>query len=120
MGAGGAFLFPQPRQHQLQEGCLDPRLAGAGAVDHARSGTAELDVADPHLVEHRFDQARLDLHALIRGYAAVVFLQRPHDRLAGCLAAEAVYPQVVAEQVGDPSLEPVEPRERVLADRDEE
>ena len=73
--------------------------------------------ADGNLVEHSFDEQRLDRHgsAAERRQA----LERADDRALAGTTVEAIEPEVVAEDVRDQRLEAIELGERVLADREE-
>ena len=107
--AGGRAPRSAPRRRRL------PGRDGAGAVRRRATFPAS------HLVEHRFDERRLDRHLLAgRRHRPVPLLERTLDRLRGQPPVEVVEPQVVAEQPGIAALEAVEPGERVLADRDQE
>src|SRR5207247_11237469 len=69
---------------------------------------------------HGVDEFRLDLDTLLRIDEPAVLRQRPENRLARGRAVEVVEAKVVAEQIRDPSLEPVELCQRVLAQREED
>ena len=71
------------------------------------------------LVEDGVDELGLERHGLRVFVAAVPLGDRLLDRLARRPAVEVLEPQVVLEQVRHPALEPVQPRERVLAQGDE-
>ena len=71
------------------------------------------------VVEHRVDERGLDRDLLLAAELAVA-LERADDRRAAPLAVEPVEPELVREEAGDPRLEDVEPRERVLADAEQD
>ena len=111
---------PEPLQHELQERSLDTpavrRLCVcASAVPHER------DAARRRRVDHPLDETGPELVRRLRGrQAAVPLAQRPLDRVAGRFAREVLDAHVVREEARDASLEAVELRERVLADREQD
>ena len=112
-------VAPEPLEHELQEGRLDPvagRLrTGALAAGRERQATAR------RRGEHRLDERRLDLERLLAlGQRAVPGLDRPLDRLARGLEVEVVDADVVRKQRRDVPLEAVELRPGVLADREQD
>ena len=113
-----ALGLPEPRHHELQERRLDPPARDV-FVDAAATALSQLDLPCSHLIEHGLDERRLDLDGPVRGQL-VVAVDRSDDRLARRVPVEMVEPEVVAEHVGNAGLEPVELRERVLADREQE
>src|SRR4029079_18812238 len=110
-----ALDLPEPLQHKLQVGRLDPALVHlhttAAAVPH-------VDLARGDLVEHRLDQLGLDAN-LLAG-ELVVALERPDDRLARAAPVEVIEPEVVREEVWYPPFEGVELGERILTQAEEE
>ena len=87
----------------------------------ATGGRAPSAVVRPDLVEHRLDQLVLDRTGPATSRLAVVDLKRLPDRLFRRGPVEVVDMQVVAVDVGDPSLEKVTKAcIGVLADRDQE
>ena len=115
--AGGGLLRPQAREHELEVGRLD--LPDA-AADLLRAALGDLEPARLDLVEDGVDERRLDARPVRARYEVRPALERALDRLPGRRAIEVLEAQVVVEQVRDPALEPVEARDRVLADRDQD
>ena len=86
-----------------------------------RPDLADADLAGDDLVEHRVDELRLDLDALVaprraRLYSAI----GPTIAARAAARLEVLEAEVVPEHVRDPALEGVELGERVLADREQE
>src|SRR5262249_47334134 len=77
-----------------------------------------LDLARPDLVEHPLDEVVLDPDGLARQLGEA--LDRANDRGPGRLPVEPVEPERVREETSDASREPVELRERVLTQRNED
>ena len=115
--AGADLDLPQPLHHELEERRLDPRRPVRGRTLRLGGAAGGGDPADGDLVEHSFDERRLDRH----GWAAErrQALERAEDRALAGTTVEAIEAEVVAEDVRDQRLEPIELGERVLADRDE-
>src|SRR5262245_26635117 len=93
----------------------DATLARLGDPSNRRP---ERDSAGRELVEDSVDQRLLDRHA--RVVTLVVLVERLANRRARAGSIEVLDAKVRVEQRGDEILEHVEPREHVLADRDEE
>jgi len=71
-------------------------------------------------IDHRVDEPRLERVGRLVAVQEVPLLDGPLDRPAGGVTVQVLDPDVVREQPRDAALEPVELRESVLADRDEE
>ncbi len=126
---GTQLRVPQALHHELEVGRLDPvvgRCGGNRADTRLRGG----DAPDGDLIEHVFDERRLDRHpadlpAQLGSDACpadelVVAVERLRDRRAALLARQPIEPQAVFEQPRDQPFEEMKPGERVLAERDEE
>ena len=87
------------------------------AEGRLRLGAASGDPADGDLVEHSFDERRLDHD--VRASERRQAFERAEDRALAGPAVEAIEAEVVAEDVRDQRLEPVELGQSVLADREE-
>ena len=118
--AGPLLLVPQPQEHELEVGSLDPgRLRATAYVGRARVGLeAELPRLD--LVEHLLDEALLCRDLVAGAGSARVLLERADDRLSSRVAVQVLEAQRVVEEVRQPRLEAVELSERVLANRKQE
>ena len=100
--AGAPLLVPQPLHDELEVRRLDPDRAVA-ALDRPAPGLADLDLAGDDLLEHRVDELRLDLDALVlRRRARCSARDRLDDRGARRARVEVLEAQVVAEHVRDP------------------
>ena len=126
-GAGLDGRDPHPVHHELQERRLDRVRAPTVRSVRARAvrgvGFRALAGADPppsRGVDHRVNERRLDRVVLGLGQPAVPLLDRSLDRLPCRVGGELLDPQVILKQPGDPVLEAVELRPRVLTDRDHE
>ena len=75
---------------------------------------------DANLVEHVLYELRLHGHLLRPRCELVVELERLHDRVAPGRSRQGLQPDPVLEEPGKVSLEEMEVRESVLAQRDEE
>ena len=122
IGCGVTLLFPQTRHHELEVRRLDPvpqpALRSGGAFATA---VAQGDLSGPQLIEDRVSQGRLNADG--RGTALsnrVELRQRTLDRIHCGVAIEVIDPQVVVKQARDATLEPVQLRQRIVADRDQE
>ena len=109
-----ALLLPDPLEHELKVGGLDTALLALTGGEPTPCVT-EVDLAGRRLIEDCLDQGRLDLDRLTCGF--VVALDGLRDRVACGAPVEVIEPQVVGEEVRDSPLEPVELRERVVAER---
>ena len=95
-----ALLVPHPFHHELEVRGLDAaRLLGDGGLS-----------------ENGFDKRRLDVDPLVPGNELVPATDRPDDRRRRGGVVERLDAKVVREDVGDPHLEHVEARERVVAE----
>ena len=113
---GGALDVPQPLHHELQVRRLDP-ARGAVALGDAETARAELDPSRADAVEDTLDEHVLGDDLL--AFELAPALQGPDDRRPPGNPVEPVETQDVGEQARDVAFEPVEPRERVLAQRQE-
>ena len=113
-GARRTFDLPHPLHDELEVRRLDAASAVVALGDSEAAG-AELDLPGAHAVQHTLDEHVLgdDLLALHLAPA----LQRADDRRPGGRSVEPVEAKDVREQARDVALEPVEPRERVFAQR---
>ena len=75
---------------------------------------------DANLVEHVLHELRLHGHLLLPRCELVVELERLHDRVAPGRSRQGLQPDPVLEEAGKVSLEEMEVRECVLAQRDQE
>ena len=83
----------------------------------SESSERRIDAPGSDLVQHAFDELRLDGNGLAGQLGEA--LDRPDDRRARGLAVEPVEPERVREEAGNPACESVELGQRVLAQRDE-
>ena len=82
------LLVPEPSEDELKIGRLD-----AHSVLASSGGIAEADLAGGHLLEHRLDQRRLDLHLLAGvGDHPVPALERLEDRPPRGVPVEVLEP----------------------------
>ena len=109
---GGALDVPQPLHHELQVRSLDP-ARGAVALGDAETARAELDSSRADAVEDTLDEHVLGDDLL--AFELAPALQGPDDRRPPGNPIEPVETQDVREQARDVAFEPVESRERVLA-----
>jgi len=107
---------PQALEDELEVRGLDP-LAALLGLYHTASGEPVVDPPGPDLVEERLHEFRLGRVALAA--EPLVLLERADDRRAARLAIEVVEPEVVREQPGNPRLEGVQRRERIITHAEE-
>ena len=115
------FLGPETIQHELEIGRLDARFVAPATVPTpvpAPSDEATFPVST--WVSKASTSAGSIVSLLPRLGGAVPLLQRAHDRFVPAPAVEMIDAEVVREQARDPSCEAVEPRQRVLPERDQE
>ncbi len=106
--------LPHALHDELEVRRLDAVGAAVSLGDSEAAG-AELDPAGTDAVQHALDERVLGDHLLALELAPA--LQRADDRRPAGRSVEPVEAQDVREQARDVPLEPVEPRERVLAQR---
>ena len=112
---------PEPLEHELQERRLDGSAGAAAPASLPAPLPAQREPRRrrPPRAPRRPAPARL-VRLLARRQTAIPLGYRPLDRLPGSVAVEVVDAEVVREQVRDASLEAVELRPRVLADREQD
>ncbi len=115
----GALRIPEPLHDELQEGRLDTCVT-LRLLDRPAPGQPDVELSRRGLVKHGLDEARLDRERLRRLDEVVPAVDGADDRPAAASAVELVEPQVVSEQVRDPPLERVEPRECILSGREQD
>ena len=110
--------LPEPLHDELEVRRLDPRVS----LRRSRTPASSLCLyerfrADPG--QHGVDQIWLDGQGVRARHEDGEPLGGPEDRAASRVDGEAIELQPVGQQRGKPAFEHVEPRKRVLADRDE-
>ena len=117
------FLLPEPRHDELQVRRLDaPLLVRVVRRAPRRARHADDDrLPASSSSSSALDELGLDARRrILRRVSSLYLRHRLHDRVACASRSRWPHAQVVVEQRRDPALEAVEPRERVLADRDQE
>ena len=133
--AGTDLVIPQALHDQLEVGRLDAVRVGNARAVGATVGVARVPLRICHLplagvlsahlanfdlAEHRVDEVILERHVRVRLDELVEPRDRPGYRLSCGVTREWRHPQPRVQEPRNGPFEPIQLRERILSDRDED